>query len=51
MTIIPINIYFNDKNKVKLTIALAKGKHTQDKRESIKQKDIKKDIIKNHRDR
>ena len=51
MTIIPLKIYFNDANKVKLEIALAKGKHTQDKRASIKEKDIKRDILKNHKDR
>ena len=36
MTIIPLKIYFNEDNRVKLSIALAKGKHTQDKRASIK---------------
>ena len=51
MTIIPLKIYFNDANKVKLEIALAKGKHTQDKRASLKDKDIKRDILKNHKDR
>ena len=51
MTIIPLKIYFNDANKVKLEIALAKGKHTQDKRASMKEKDIKRDILKNHKDR
>ena len=51
MTIIPLKIYFNDANKVKLEIALAKGKHTVDKRASLKEKDMKRDILKNHRDR
>lgn len=51
MTIIPLKIYFNDANKVKLEIALAKGKHNQDKRASLKDKDIKRDILKNHKDR
>ena len=47
MTIIPLKIYFNDANKVKLEIALAKGKHTVDKRASLKEKDMKRDILKN----
>lgn len=51
MTIIPLKIYFNDANKVKLEIALAKGKHTVDKRASLKEKDMKRDILKNHMDR
>lgn len=41
-TIIPTKIYFS-KNKVKMEIGLAKGKHTYDKRETIKQRDIKRD--------
>lgn len=51
MTIIPLKIYFNNDNRVKLEIALAKGKHTADKRASIKEKDMKRDILKNHKDR
>ena len=51
MTIIPLKIYFNDDNRVKLQIALAKGKHMSDKRNSMKEKDINKDILKNHKDR
>ena len=51
MTIIPLKIYFNNDNKVKLEIALAKGKHTVDKRASLKEKDMKRDILKNHKDR
>ena len=51
MTIIPLRIYFNNDNRVKLEIALAKGKHVADKRTSIKEKDMKRDILKNHKDR
>ena len=51
MTIIPLRIYFNNDNRVKLEIALAKGKHVADKRASIKEKDMKRDILKNHKDR
>ena len=51
MTIIPLKVYFNNDNRIKLEIALAKGKHSVDKRASIKEKDMKRDILKNHRDR
>ena len=51
MTIIPLKVYFNNDNRVKIEIALAKGKHTIDKRASIKEKDISRDILKNHKDR
>ncbi len=51
MTLIPLKVYFNNDNRVKVEIALAKGKHNVDKRASIKEKDINRDILKNHRDR
>ncbi len=51
MTIIPLKVYFNNDNRVKLEIALVKGKHNVDKRQSIKEKDINRDILKNHKDR
>ena len=38
-SLIPISIYFNHKNFVKLDIALGKGKKNYDKRQDIKQKD------------
>jgi len=44
MSIIPLRLFSNEKGKVKLEIALAKGKKIFDKRESIKEKDIKRDI-------
>jgi SsrA-binding protein len=41
-TIIVTRLYFNDKNLVKLNIALARGKKQYDKRESIKEKDLRR---------
>ena len=43
-TIIPLKLYLNDAGKAKLEIALAKGKKTYDKRESLKEKDLKRDM-------
>ena len=43
LTIIPIRLYRNDKGLIKIDIALAKGKHDYDKRESIKKRDIERD--------
>lgn len=40
-TLIPLRLYFK-KNKVKIELALAQGKKLYDKRESIKEKDIKR---------
>ncbi|VEU39938.1 unnamed protein product [Pseudo-nitzschia multistriata] len=52
MTIVPLKAYFNDDNKVKIQIALAKGKNVRDKRQDIKDRDLKREtsrIIKNFR--
>ncbi len=43
LTIIPTRLFINDRGLAKLDIALAKGKKLYDKRESIKEKDIKRD--------
>lgn len=42
-TLVPIIIYFKD-NKVKVEIALAKGKQLHDKRKTLKEKDINRDV-------
>jgi SsrA-binding protein len=44
LTIIPIRLYINEKGLAKLEIALAKGKKTYDKRESLKEQDSKRDL-------
>ena len=43
LTAIPLRIYFNKKGWAKLEIALAKGKKTYDKRNTIKERDIKRE--------
>lgn len=43
-TIIPLEIFFSDTGFAKLKIALAKGKKFYDKREDLKQKDLKRDL-------
>lgn len=44
LTIIPVKLFVNDRGLAKLEIALARGKKTYDKRESLKTKDAKRDI-------
>jgi SsrA-binding protein len=39
MTLVPLKIYFNEKGRAKLELALAKGKKLHDKRESEKERD------------
>lgn len=43
-TIVPVNLYTNDKGLVKLTIAIAKGKHTYDKSQTIKERDLDREM-------
>ncbi|MFV0530932.1 MAG: SsrA-binding protein SmpB [Flavobacteriales bacterium] len=49
MTIIPLEIFVNERGLAKMNIALAKGKKLYDKRESIKTKDINRDLQRNLR--
>ncbi len=39
MTIVPLKIYFNDRGRAKVEIALAKGKKLHDKRDTEKKRD------------
>ena len=43
-TIVPVMLYVNPKGYAKMTIALAKGKHHYDKRETLKAKDSRRDM-------
>lgn len=50
-TIVPYRLYINEKGLAKLEIALAKGKNTYDKRQSIKSKDTKRDLDRARREK
>lgn len=43
-TIVPLNLFINEKGFAKLHIALAKGKKLYDKRETMKDRDNKRDL-------
>ena len=43
-TIVPYRLFISDRGLAKLEIALARGKKSYDKRETIKQKDLKRDL-------
>ncbi len=49
-TLIPIKLYFKG-NKVKILLGLGKGKKNYDKRESIKEKDIKREYERSLKDK
>lgn len=45
ITIVPVNMFVNSKSGlVKLTIAVAKGKHTYDKSQTIKERDLDREM-------
>jgi SsrA-binding protein len=43
MTLVPLSVYFNSRGRAKVELAIAKGKKAHDKRESIKERDWKRD--------
>ncbi|HWK41425.1 MAG TPA: SsrA-binding protein SmpB [Croceibacterium sp.] len=51
MTLIPLSVYFNARGRAKVELALARGKQTHDKRQSIKERDWKRDKARLMRDR
>lgn len=44
LSIIPTKLYFDERGLIKVNISLCRGKKTYDKKESIKKKDIERDI-------
>ena len=50
-TIVPHKLYINERGFAKVEIALAQGKKNYDKRDSIKQKDLKRDMDRMKRNR
>lgn len=44
ITIVPLRLFINDKGLAKLTIGVAKGKKEYDKRQSLKERDMDRDI-------
>lgn len=44
LTLIPTKIYLNDKGKVKVEIALARGKRAYEKKEAIKARDLEREL-------
>lgn len=43
-TLIPLKLYFSKSNKAKLLLGICKGKKSYDKRETIKERDLKRRI-------
>jgi len=43
LTLVPLSLYFNGRGRAKVELALARGKKVHDKRETIKQRDWKRE--------
>jgi len=43
MTLVPLSVYFNSRGRAKVELALAKGKQTHDKRQTMKDRDWQRD--------
>jgi SsrA-binding protein len=43
LTLVPLSIYFNGNGRAKVELALAKGKKVHDKRETVKERDWKRE--------
>ena len=43
LTLIPLSVYFNSRGRAKVELALARGKKVHDKRETIKERDWKRE--------
>ncbi len=46
LTLVPLTLFINEKGLAKLDIALARGKHYYDKRDSLKERDTKRELDK-----
>jgi len=44
LTAVPLEVYVSQKGKIKILVGLGKGKRAYDKKESIKKKDVKRDL-------
>jgi SsrA-binding protein len=51
LTLVPLQLYFNEQGRVKIELALARGKKLYDKREDIASKDAARDVERALRDR
>lgn len=49
LTIVPLEIYFSPRGVAKVKLGLAKGKRTVDKRESLKRRDIEREMRRENR--
>jgi SsrA-binding protein len=49
LTLVPTRLYFSESNRAKVEIALARGKDVGDKRQSIKEREMKREMERSFR--
>ena len=49
LTLVPTRLYFSDSNRAKVEIALARGKDRGDKRQAIKEREMRREIERSFR--
>lgn len=47
MTLIPLSLYFNEKGRLKVELAVCKGKQLHDKKQSLREKDLDREMKRN----
>lgn len=50
ITVVPLKIYFNDKNKIKVELGIAKHKKAAGQKQAIKERDIKRETSRELKD-
>ena len=51
LTLVPLELYFNEKGKAKVALALAKGKKGPNRREDLKKRDLQREVQQEFRGR
>jgi len=49
LSLVPMKIYFNDRGFAKIELALVRGKKEYDKRETIKEREVKRELARNYK--
>jgi len=51
LTLIPLKLFFNERGYAKLALGLARGKKLYDKRQAMKERDMKRDLARDYKTR
>ncbi|MBI1290065.1 SsrA-binding protein SmpB [bacterium] len=49
LTLVPLRLYFNQRGLAKVELALCRGKKAHDKRETIKERDLQRELRRDHK--